>query len=248
MIRIVFFLVLATTCLTSAAYASGQKMVYALFSRGWPPMEMVTDGKTYGLALDILREVLPNGVELVVEPMPAPRKALYNPEGSVYTRLEAREWMRKDVDCWWSDPVIPLTTVLYSSAGAPMEYDGPESLVGKTIGCIRNYSYPAIEELFSSRRAVRYDVNSEPVLLRMLKARRIDAIAVDLVGIDWVIRNTEDVEAENFHVAFQPVSTVDLRFAFNKVPGWEKYLPEMNMRIRQIKEDGTLERLVQNYK
>ena len=247
-IKIVSNLIIMILLLAPAVWADDQKITYALFSREWPPLEMTEGGDHSGLALDLLQAILPDGIEMAVDVMPAPRVRLYSAESGVYTRLEAKEWMRDDVDVLWSDPVLPMVTALYSSSGRPVEYDGAESLHGKVIGCIRNYTYPAFEDLFRTGKATRYDVNCEEVLLRMLNAERVDVIGVDLIGINWVIRNAEGVEHEDLHKADNPVSVVDLRFAFNRVEGWKERLPEINANIQRIRTDGTLELLLEKYK
>lgn len=248
MIRIWFYAIVAFFVFSVSAQAAKTTLTYALFSRGWPPLEMMTNGEPHGLAVDILKEVLPDDVELTVTPMPAPRRSLYSVEGGVYVRLEAREWMRTEFDYWWSDPVLPLVTSLCSPIDRPLEYKGLHSLEGKTIGCIRNYSYPFIEGLFRSGKATRYDVNSDQVQLRMLKAKRVDAAVIDRISAGWIVRHMKDVSMLDFYVAPKPLGAVSLRFAFNRVLGWEKVLPEINRKLRQIKKNGTLERLLQKYR
>ncbi len=83
--------------------------------------------------------------------------------------------MPKSYGYWWSEPVLSLKNVLYSSVIKPRAYADPSSLSGLTLGCIRNYFYPVAQPLFDNRQATRYDVNSDLVLLRMVKAGRVDA-------------------------------------------------------------------------
>lgn len=231
------------------AQAGNQEVIYALFSRGWPPFEMVVQGEPQGLVKDLFNAAMPEGLRLSVLAAPAPRKLLYQVEDIVYVRLEAQEWMSKSKRdrCLWSDPVFSLETVLYSSADAPLDYAGPESLKGKTVGCIKNYTYPKLEPAFKDGTIKRYDVNNNQVLFRMLNAGRIDAIVMDSVEAKWVIRTIDDVTATDFHVAANPVDVVDLRFAFSKSPGWEKRLPDVNRRISKLRKSGTFKDILNQY-
>lgn len=242
----VALLVLAGACPAHPVLA-GDAVTFALFTRGWPPFEMVVDGDPEGAALDIFRISMPEGVGTLVQMLPASRSVLRTPGDGVYTRLECREWM-KDADLYlWSDPVLTLRTVLLSRRDRAVEYAGAASLHGLVIGCIKSYSYPGVEPLFKSGKAVRYDVNSDVVLLRMLKAGRVDAALFDQFTVRWLIGKSPELSMEDFHFAARPVGRSELRFAFNRHPGWEKRLPEVNERIRINRELGIYERIMDRY-
>jgi len=233
---------------TPALSGAGEPLSFALFARGWTPFEMMDEGEPYGLAVDLFYEVLPDDLEKKVVPMTGPRKSLHAMTKPMFTRLEAQKWMPKSYGYWWSEPVISLTNVLYSSVVKPRKFTDQSSLSGLTIGCIRNYFYPVAQPLFDNGKAVRYDVNSDVVLLRMVKAGRVDAAIFDAISAKWLIKNTPDLNSDDFYVAATPVDSVDLRFVFNLVPEWEKRLPEINERIRQKREDGTIDKLESKYR
>jgi polar amino acid transport system substrate-binding protein len=242
----VALLVLAWVCLIRPATA-GDSVTFALFTRGWPPFEMVVDGKARGAALDIFRVSMPKGTEPLVLMLPASRSALRTPGEGVYTRLECREWL-DDADIYlWSDPVLRLRTVLVSRRSSPLEYSGAASLYGLTIGCIKSYSYPNVEPLFESGKAFRYDVNSDVVLLRMLKAGRVDVALFDEYTARWIIRTSTELGPDDFYVGKRELGSSVLRFAFNRHPGWEARLPEINERIRFNREAGIYDEIMGRY-
>lgn len=244
------FIALLTLCTMGTVqrvYAE-ESVTFSLFSRQWPPFEMMDDTIPFGAALDLFHEIMPPGLKRKVIALPGARTVLHPMTGPVYTRLESKKWMGKTYSYWWSDVVLSLNTVLMSPKDNPREYVGDASLKGLTIGCIRNYTYPSVEPLFESGEAVRYDVNSDLVLLRMVKAGRVDAVVFDAISADWIIRNTPDLKQEEFHIARQPLDTADLQFAFNFIPGFDKWLPEINERIRRKRADGTIQRIMDRYK
>jgi polar amino acid transport system substrate-binding protein len=242
----VVLLVLAWACLARPV-AAGDSVTFALFTRGWPPFEMVVDGQARGAALDIFRVSMPKGVETFVLMLPASRSALRAGEDTVYTRLECRDWM-DNVDLYlWSDPVLRLRTVLVSRRTSPLEYRGESSLYGLTVGCIKSYSYPSVEPLFESGKAYRYDVNSDVVLLRMLKAGRVDVALFDEYTARWIMRTSKEMSEGDFHVAKHELGSSELRFAFNRHPGWDARLPEVNERIRANLEAGVYDRIMARY-
>lgn len=242
----VMLLALAMACLARPALAD-DSVTFALFTRGWPPFEMVVNGEAQGAALDIFRVSMPGGVETLVLMLPASRSVLRTPGDKVYTRLECREWMG-DADLYlWSDPVLTLRTVLLSRRDRPVDYTGESSLHGLTIGCIKSYSYPEVEPLFKSGKAHRYDVNSDVVLLRMLKAGRVDVALFDEYTARWVIRCSPELCMEDFHLSKRELGSAELRFAFNRHPGWESRLPEVNERIRINREAGVYREIMAHY-
>ena len=89
-----------------------------------------------------------------------------------------------------------------------------------------------MEPLFESGKAFRYDVNSDVVLLRMLKAGRVDVALFDEYTALWVIHSSPEMSMSDFYIAEQELGNSDLRFAFNRHPGWEARLPEVNARIQ----------------
>ncbi|MEZ7196543.1 substrate-binding periplasmic protein [Pseudodesulfovibrio sp. 9FUS] len=242
----VLLLVLAWTCLARPVLA-GDSVTFALFTRGWPPFEMVVNGEPQGAALDIFRISMPVGVETLVLMVPASRSVLRTPGDRVYARLECREWMGNADLYLWSDPVLTLRTVLLSRRNRPVEYTGETSLYNLTIGCIKTYSYPEVDPLFKNGKASRYDVNSDVVLLRMLKAGRVDVALFDECTARWMIRSSPELSMEDFHVSKRELGSAELRFAFNRHPGWESRLGEINERIRANRENGVYREIMDHY-
>ncbi|WP_071547225.1 substrate-binding periplasmic protein [Pseudodesulfovibrio hydrargyri] len=239
-------LVLAWACLARPVLA-GDSVTFALFTRGWPPFEMVVDGEARGAALDIFRVTMPKGTETRVLMLPASRSALRSEGDTVYTRLECRDWLDNADLYLWSAPVLALRTVLVSRGSSPVEYRGETSLHGLTIGCIKSYSYPNVVPLFNSGKAFRYDVNSDVVLLRMLKAGRVDVALFDEYTVRWIIRTSPEMGTDDFYIAKKELGSSDLRFAFNRHPGWEARLPEVNERIRANRRAGVYDRIMERY-
>ncbi|WP_147821468.1 substrate-binding periplasmic protein [Salidesulfovibrio onnuriiensis] len=246
--KLVYNFIILLLLSPAPALAEDQTVTFALFARGWPPFEMMEDGEPRGMAYEIFKAILPAGIRPALEVNPAPRKRLYSPSLPVYSRLECPKWMTRKKVYLWTEPVLTLNNVLYSPANRPLEYHGLESLEGKTIGCIKHYVYPSIKPLFEAGKAKRYDVNSEQVLLRMLKAGRIDAAVMDSMVTEWIVGNMADVDPRDLHVAATPINKAQLRFAFNNAPGWKKHLPEINARIATIKKNGTLKAILEQYK
>lgn len=248
MVRLIFPVILVGFILVPYLSWAEEKVTFAFFARGWPPFEMVVDGEPKGAAVDLFKALMPKDIDAVVEMMPAPRIFLKIQGKPVFGRLTAKTWMGPEFNCLWSDPVITINSVLYSSANKPVDYSGLESLKGLTIGCVKNYVYPEIEKLFKEDEAVRYDVNDDILLLRMVKAGRVDVAVFDDISAAWMVSKASGMTAADFHVAKKLLGRVDLRFAFNRDESWKKRLPALNRTIRKRRVDGTIDEIMVRYK
>lgn len=233
--------------LSATASASHHQIQFISYSRGWAPFEFVEGRNVHGLSIDLFYEVMPKDITKIITPNPEPEQYMFSKTWPIYTRLEAVEWQNTD-NLWWSDPVLPMKTVLYSSIKNPVEYNGPKSLSGKTIGCVKGYYYPKMEAMFASQKAIRHDVPKEILLFQMLKEGRIDAIIMDDVTALWLLHNTKGLNANDYHLAKNIIDSVQLRFLFNKARDWEKQLETVNENILKIKENGRLEELISKYR
>jgi polar amino acid transport system substrate-binding protein len=104
-----------------------------------------------------------------------------------------------------------------------------------------------VEPLFKSGKALRYDVNSDVVLLRMLKAGRVDVALFDEYTARWIIHSSREMSMDDFYVAGRELGSAQLRFAFNRHPGWASRLPEVNERIRANRETGVYDAIMARY-
>jgi len=229
------------------ASAEGRTVTLGYFARGWAPYEILTDTIPSGIAVDLFEQVLPDSIEKNVDLYSKPRELLVNNDAPIYTRLEAMEWVPGPDRFLWSDPILREDSIIVSSARTPLIYSGLDSLEGKTIGCIRNYTYPVIEPLFLQGKAIRYDVNKDILLLRMVKQGRVDGVAINKRTALWLLKTNPSLSREDFHFAEQPLSSVWLRFVFNHVTGWENCLPVVNRKIQAIRENGTLDEILSKY-
>jgi len=238
-----------TLCLWPVhSHADGEKVTFVEFSRGWPPFEMDAHGRPGGAAVDMLKAVMPS--DIIIDEMisPTPRKYLRIEDEGVYTRLEAKEWGDTLNMCLWTTPVLEVSTRLYSLKKRPFEFTVLDGLTGKTIGCIKHYYYPTVQPFFDTGRATRYDTNSVSLLLRMLKAGRVDCVIIDEAEAEWLIRTLPEFNASDFHAASTPIEVAKLRFAFSNTPGWSERMPEINANIERARKEGVIDRIMENYR
>lgn len=86
----------------------------------------------------------------------------------------------------WSPPFLRDQDVVVSLASAPVEYEGPESLVGHHVGLSMGYYYYGVDELVRAGRVQRDDAINEEITLGKLALRRIDSAIVTRRTLDYL--------------------------------------------------------------
>ncbi|MES2128311.1 MAG: hypothetical protein V4463_13670 [Pseudomonadota bacterium] len=108
----------------------------------------------------------------------------------------------------WSPPIVHDEDVVVSLASKPVEYEGPESLVGRHIGLSLGYYYFGVDELVRAGRIQRDDAINEEVTLDKLVRQRVDAAIVTRRTLDILLR-THPAWRKLFHVAKKPHDEFD---------------------------------------
>lgn len=163
----------------AVAAATAQPQAYSLCTHYAAP-PFVT-GKGRGLTFDfaaLLNRHLGPRYRFSVEPFP--RKRLEAPRLTPQQRCivpwvspvwfddEARQRYA------WSNPLLRDADLVLSAADRPVDFRGPESLLGKTLGGVLGHRYADVEPLVLQGRVRREDVNDEQANLHKLAMHRVD--------------------------------------------------------------------------
>lgn len=146
----------------------------------------------------------------------------------------------------WSPPLFDERNriVVRSTWQHPVE--GPRDLDGLTLGTIRGYWYPTLEEAFRRPGGPqREDAVNLIQNLQKLTSGRIDAVVDSEVLLDWHLRD----EAKAFHgwtLAPWVVSSQKISWAFLPRPGMPT--TAVNRAFQQLKDNGTIERILRAYR
>lgn len=119
----------------------------------------------------------------------------------------------------------------------------PESLLGRTIGVVSGYNYPAFDSFFESGRITAYPLPNETRLVQMLLAGRLDQALMnsDFARYQMKIRNAADKL-----VVSKPCSALDMMIRVH--PDKKDVLPRFNRALRKLMENGTIKRIYDRYR
>ena len=213
-----------------------------LLTEEYPPLNFSTDGgqTVVGLSTDVLREALGRAgmpASFALHPWRnAYRMAQETPDTCVYTtvRTEAREKQFK-----WVGPLASTHWTLYALADSPIKGNSLNELKRYVVG---GYQHDA-KSLYMQSLGFRVDeANTEQQSLKKLAARRVDLWVSSTNSAPW--------NARALGVKIKPVYTLKEVFGYAAcnpaVPDAD--IDRLNATLRQMRSDGTYERLSAPYR
>ncbi len=147
----------------------------------------------------------------------------------------------------YSDPYLDCPIVFFKKKDQDISWKTYEDLKDYRIGVVRGYANP---EAFDKADFLTKRVARDPVLnFKKLLLKQVDLIVSEkFVGTH--IMNTKLPEHEKglFEPISPPLDTIKLYVLFSKkVPGIQAKIDAFNTGLKQIKNDGTIERIVAEY-
>lgn len=169
-------------------------LYFAYGKNGFPPFYYMDEKQRFtGISVELIQEFLqPKGYTLTPRRQPRLRQpAQFRSEELDVAFLNPR-WLPKDVPVIFSSPFITYKEAFFSpSIGitpkqSTLNTQSYDWLYDKTLCTHIGYTYSdRLENLFKTRKVVRYDSPTEEQMIKMLSARRCDFMLGDLVTITW---------------------------------------------------------------
>lgn len=103
----------------------------------------------------------------------------------------------------WTEPLMQDEDLVLSLKSQPVDYQGPASLKGLTLGGVFGHVYPETEALVMAGELQRLDSFSQDANLRMLLMGRVQAVYVSRSGLSGWRRRLPEFDAR-LHVAEKP--------------------------------------------
>jgi polar amino acid transport system substrate-binding protein len=144
----------------------------------------------------------------------------------------------------WSPPFLRDEDVVVSLVDHPVDYEGPESLVGRTVGLSMGYYYFGIDELVRAGRVQRDDAVNEESSLDKLNRRRIDVTVVTQRTLDYLVRHRPEWKGR-FRIARRPHDQFDRMVLVPKE--FAQLLPDLNAALGPALHDPAWLKLLRQY-
>lgn len=103
----------------------------------------------------------------------------------------------------WSEPLMNDEDLVLSLKSHPVDYQGPASLAGLTLGGVFGHVYPETEAMVTAGTLQRLDSFSQEASLRMLLMGRVEVVFISRSGLASWRKRLPEFESR-VHVAEQP--------------------------------------------
>ncbi|MES2298841.1 MAG: hypothetical protein V4582_17485 [Pseudomonadota bacterium] len=154
-------------------------------------------------------------------------------------------WFKDDTRAryHWSPPILRDEDIVVSNKSAPINYDGPESLVNRRVGLSMGYYYYGVDELVSSGRITRDDAVAEDITLDKLFLKRIEAAIVTRRTLDYLER-TRPQWKDQFYVAKKPHDEFDRMVLIPHE--FAALVPDLNAALGPIMRDPAWQAMIRH--
>ncbi|MGE4195355.1 MAG: substrate-binding periplasmic protein [Pseudodesulfovibrio sp.] len=249
---LIALLLLAALTGTESALAAQarQRLILFIAHADVPPYYIDEPGQPgKGILPDILRAITESlDMTFTVRRLPDKRGWDMLRKGDVDVYASAREWVLEPDRFLWTEPFMVNEDVFLYLADSTLTFRHPLDLYGKRVAGIKGFVYPALESHFGPGRIERIDAPSPDALLQLLILNRADAILINRTEIEWMFHNRKDLNPDLFRMDPNPVDLAWFRFIFPRNRDWEPVIEQFNDRIREMRENGALERILDHYR
>lgn len=150
----------------------------------------------------------------------------------------------KEQRYFWTAPIMRDRDEVLSRADHPIEYNGPDSLVGKVVGLSLGYYYFGIDELVAKHKITREDTDGEVQNIQKLLRGRIDATIVSRSTLDYYLKHNAD--HQQLYVSGRPHDVFDRRIL---VPhSQRKVYDQIAPLVSKMADDPLWQAMVAAYK
>lgn len=200
-----------------------------------------------GFAVEFLLHALKeNGYEAAIAYVPFAR-AIRNTRQGVYDIIPGIWYTaERNQDLNYTHPITENKLVIISHRDTGLDFKTLEDLRGMTVGIARDYAYP--DSFMSAESFAREPAKSLRQNLRKLMFKRIAATIGDKFVAQYNANQMFKEAADLFHYSDTVVESKDYHVVVSrKFPFHDKLVRQLNKTFRDLREDGTYERILKRH-
>ena len=145
----------------------------------------------------------------------------------------------------YSDPYLENSLKFIKRSGDSFEYNGIDSLKGKTVGIVRNYGYG--DEFLNAKTFKKPESNDFVSNAKKLTAKRIDLTLEDELVAKSTLSNA-GMNLSDFAFTNNALSVNPLHVTMGLAnPNHSEYINAFNKGLAEIKSNGTFDKILARY-
>lgn len=245
--RILFLLFLIKILFSPAAQSLPEKIIIGLPEQTYPPFHIEKEnGTPDGIMVRPLLTILKKyNIKAEFILAPSPRLNRLMSEGKIHLRLKSRDWVKNPESYLWSEPIMYLEDVYVYTAHNRNFFEQQQNITGAVINTRLGFFYPALENFFSERIIKRNDFYTNQEMLENLLLMRAEIKAAAIINREvalWIINSNPDFQDRLF-ISDIPIESAPYQYQIIHTPSTEAFLPLLNQELRQMKQEGEIDRI-----
>ena len=223
-----------------------RELVINISDNGYPPFAIRHDDDSVsGIMWDVLHYIaLTHGYQLIAREIPPNRVEDFILTGELDGTMRAMEWTHNADAFIFTNPIVFVQDVIYTRRDAPAIEDLAQ-LSGTRLLTRLGFHYPELDPLIEEGHIRRFDVTGNQEQFNRLRvADRFDALIINNYVAEWELRHQPWRE----ELVLQPVELKMTGYRFMFAPRHAEFVETFNTALREITEQGILERILDKYR
>lgn len=247
------FLLLVICLIHSSPSISAEIQLIRFSEDPWPPYTYGDVGSAArgGLAVEIVDEIFARiGVETEQILFPWKRCLFHMQTGERDALMLCGYSKEREKYLIYTESVMEVRDLLYYSKNrpAPVEWEIYADLAGYTFIRSAGFQYgKEFEEAVDRHNITIIESGNDLASFRMLAAGRGDAFICNEISAAEIFKNNEDLRGQ-FNTASNTVMQGPLFLAFSRKSPANSLVPRVNKTINEMKEDGTVDSILDRYR
>ena len=241
------FVLAVICCFLMHPFQQVQAKSFKAGSDVWYPFFYMNGDQPDGIAVKIISEVMKRSHHTIeFRCLPNRRVRVLLAHDEIDTGLlDAPLWQTKEerAASVFSSIILTIPEYVYVSKFSSFNVERRENLLGKKVVINAGYLYPSFDEYFNTNKIIKIENPKAENLPLMVAMHRADAFFMDTYLFGYLSRQGL-VRASDFKPVFK-ISEAEVAFKFHK--SFEPYLNEFNQIVEDLKMEGFVEKVVQDY-
>ncbi len=241
-----FFTVITAVCMAMPFDVSAETFVLGVLE-DIPPFQYKENGELKGIDLEVGNEIAKRlGIEFRYEAMPWARIKKYVADGTQIHGVLSMFYLEKYLDVVdFTEHIFKSKICLFAIKDSQMQFSKLDDLRGKTVGVIRGYTYTPEFDAYQEMERTVCDNND--TLAKLLEKKRVDIVVAEEVPFLFTAKKI------GFQDRFKGIYTLDenltcMAFSKKAMGGKSRVMADrVNEIIRKMKEEGEMQKILDNY-
>ena len=240
-------MVLSLFVTLSALSHGSNTILFNMSEQGVPPYFYQDEGKSpKGILFDVLTSITHQlGYQVATQKLPKNRIIFEMESSDLDASPMAKEWIKNPEKYEFTDIIIQAKDKVFYLKSNSIDFHSIENLYQKRIATFLGFTYPMLEPYFEKGKIIRVDVKTDWAMLKSIVLGRVDGGILKQRAGQWRIKQNPEWQGK-FMMSDKHVGEFGYRIMFR--PKWKSFVSQFNKRLKIMKKNGELDKIISKYK